>query len=94
MGSLRVTEVRFSPARPDQIEDGHLGFVAVVLDGELKLDGIALRRTRDGRRALSFPRRRDQRGFEHPYIRPLTDEARIDLERQVFEALRLGSVAP
>ena len=55
----------------------------------LALDGVALRRTRDGRRTLSFPARRDRQGRDHPYVRPLSTEARSAIERQVLDALGL-----
>lgn len=93
MSSLKVTEVYFTAARHSEIDRGHLGYVSLVLEGALKLDGISLRLTRDGRRALSFPRRRDRYGVDHAYIRPLSDRVRVHIERQVFEALGVGDVS-
>ena len=91
----RVTDVRLTRASwPDQ-QRGLLGWVSLVLDDALALDGVALRRTRDGRRTLSFPARRDREGRQHPYVRPLSTEARSAIERQVLDALGLGpEVAP
>jgi hypothetical protein len=50
---------------------------------------VTLRRTRAGRLALYWPA---PRGF--PLVRPLDDEARRSIERQVFVALGLPEVAP
>ena len=51
------------------------------------LDGITLRRTADGRFALSFPERTDRGGRRHAYIRPINDAARQQIERQVLKGL-------
>ena len=93
MGSselIHLSEVRLARARPEQVETGMVGHISLVVGDLLKLDGIALRRTRRGHHALSFPCRRDRRGHEHALIRPLTDDARRRIERQVFEALGVG----
>ena len=86
----RVTSVRLTRAPDPDQERGLLGWVYFVLDGALALDGVALRRTRDGRRTLSFPSRRDREGRQHPYVRPLSAEARSAIEEQVLDALGLG----
>jgi hypothetical protein len=64
--------------------------ISFVLNGTLKIDGVTLRRTRDGRLTLSYPARRDRDGVEHFAIKPLGDQARVEIERQVFEALGLA----
>ncbi|MCB9914840.1 MAG: septation protein SpoVG family protein [Planctomycetes bacterium] len=91
MASLRVSEVRLMPAADTR--SGLLGFVAFVLNEALRVDGVALRRTADGRLVLSFPARRDRKGQDHPILRPLGDQARESIERQIFEALGLAEVA-
>ena len=68
-----------------------MGFLR--LDATLRLDGLALRRTADGRLSLSFPARRDTAGKQHPYLRPVDDAARRDIEHQIFTALGLGEHA-
>jgi DNA-binding cell septation regulator SpoVG len=83
----KITNVRFSAAAPELARGGLLGFISCVVNGSFCVDGIALRRTRDGRRALSFPSRRDRRGREHPILVPIDDETRRAIECQVFEAL-------
>ena len=56
---------------------------------DLVLDGVALRRGRDGRLLLSWPERRDQAGRRHSVVRPAGDDERVALEQAVFAALDL-----
>jgi len=86
-----VSDVRFTQSGPDKASGGLLGWVSFTVGG-LRLDGIAVRRTADGRFALSFPARRDAAGRQHPYVLPLDDATRRDLEHQVFAAIGLGEV--
>jgi len=67
------------------IRSGLLGFVSVFY-GDLVLDGITVRRTADGRLTLSYPQRRDGRGRSHPFIRPADDDARVRIEKAIFDA--------
>ncbi len=85
--TLRVSEVRFSPATRADRAAGLMGWITFVLNGALKIDSVTLRRTRDGRLTLSYPSRRDRRGHEHFVIAPLGDEARVEIEKQVLAAL-------
>ncbi len=89
MNSVKVSGVGLKTARPEQIERGLLGFVAFVLNGSFLLDGLALRRTREGRLTLSWPARRDQAGRDHYVVRPLDDDARVAVEHAVLKALHL-----
>jgi DNA-binding cell septation regulator SpoVG len=91
---LLVSEVRFTSASSDDIERGLLGWASFTVDGNLRIDGVAVRRTLDGRLVLSFPSRRDGQGRRHAYVRPLDDDARRHVEHQVFEALGLSAEAP
>ena len=65
---------------------GLLGYLSVTY-GDLILDGIVLRRTADGRFALSFPARTDRSGRRHPYIRPVDHEARRQIETAILGEL-------
>jgi len=87
MTSLLVTDVHFTSAHAGDVEGGLLGFLSCVVGSQLKLDGITLRRTRDGRLTLSFPVRHDRDGRQHPLVRPVNDLARRNLEAQVIAAL-------
>lgn len=64
---MTVTNVLFTSAPDDA---GLLGYVSCRV-GDLRLDGLALRRTRAGRLRVTFPCRRDRRGRSHPLVRPV-----------------------
>ena len=69
-----------------EIRSGLLGYLSVEY-GDLILDGIVVRRTADGRFALSFPARTDGAGRRHSYIRPIDDQARRGIEAMILEEL-------
>jgi hypothetical protein len=73
-------------ASESEIRTGLLGYLSVFY-GDLVLDGIVLRRTADGRFALSFPARTDKSGRRHSYIKPASDEVRQDIERELLRQL-------
>jgi hypothetical protein len=87
-----MSQVEFVAAPEREAETGLLGWVSFVL-GKLRLDGITVRRTADGRHTLSFPARRDAAGRQHPYVRPLDDGVRREIEHQVFSALGFAETA-
>ena len=84
-----VTNLEFAPARREDLERGMLGWLAFDIDGSWHVDGVALRRTRGGRLALSFPSRPDRHGFKHAPLRPTCDRARRAIERAVLAELGL-----
>ena len=86
MMTMSISNVRFSAAAASDVHSGLLGWLSFDLDS-LRLDGIALRRTADGRLTLSFPARADSAGRQHPYIRPLNETTRQEFEHQVLRAL-------
>lgn len=88
--SFIVSEVRFTRARPEQEMAGLLGFVRFVVNDGLQVDGVSLRRDNAGSTYLSYPARADRRGGLHPYLRPMGDAPRRDIEEQVFAALGLA----
>lgn len=67
----------------DDERSGLLGFLSLAY-GDFVFDSIAVRRTADGRVALSWPERRDRNGRGHPYLRPANDEARKRIEKVIF----------
>ena len=85
--SIRIDDVRFTSSSCEAKASGLLGYVECTANDTLRLDGITLRRTVDGRVVLSFPARLDGVGRKRPYIRPLDDRARRDVEAQVLRAL-------
>ncbi len=82
-----VSDVRLVDASPEQIRTGLLGFLSCTVGGGMRLDGMALRRSRSGRLYVAFPARRDAQGREHVQIRPLNASAYRDIEAQIFHAL-------
>ena len=86
---IRITDLKLTASNDKDRRTGLLGWLQLELDGSLVVDGITLRRTLDGRHALSFPTRIDGTGRERPYVRPIDDATRRDLEQQVFERLGL-----
>ena len=66
--NVRVLYVDRAPAR--ERRRGLLAWLTIVVQG-LALPGFALRRTRSGRLCVSFPKRMDAAGRQHPQVWPL-----------------------
>src|SRR5262245_49613738 len=77
---IRITDVSFTAASSKDAEAGLLGWVSCLLNDSLRLDSISLRRTVEGAIVLSFPGRRDRRGHQHVFVRPLNDRVRLDVQ--------------
>jgi hypothetical protein len=93
--TLSISRVRFAVAPREQAALGLIGFVSFLVNGQIRIYGVAVRRTLDGRHVLSFPERKDDLGHSHPLVRPIDDATRREIEREVFEALGLlGEVEP
>jgi hypothetical protein len=82
-----ISGVGFTPASPDELRQGLVGYLTLTFADLLLLDGVTLRRTAAGKHALSFPCRTDKQGRRHPYFRPQDDRARQIIERAVFDIL-------
>lgn len=91
---LSISAVRFTAASARDEASGLIGFISLVVDDTLVLDGLTLRRTRSGRHALSYPERVDRRGDTHPLIRPRDDAARRQIEELVLKALGIWEEQP
>jgi hypothetical protein len=89
-----VTEVRFQPADDQLRATGLLGWVTCLLDGRIRIGGVAVRRTRGDRLVLSYPFRDDGWGRRWHYLRPIDDATRVSIERQVMAQVDLEEVAP
>ncbi len=89
MNALYVTHAEVSPAELRDRERGLLGYVQVIVNDMIVLDGLTLRKGVDGRRYLGDPSKGTRSGSRFPYIRPLSEEARQDVQRQVFTALEI-----
>jgi hypothetical protein len=82
---LQVSHVRLSPPSLGDKARGVVAFLRFCIGG-IELDGVTLRRQRDGKLMLSFPARRDSRGRQHEYVR-LGDDERRSVEGQVLRIL-------
>ena len=88
-----IHDVRFSPADAAQGAEGLLGYVRFEV-GALRLDGVMVRRSREGRVGLSFPVRRARNGIEYPLVRPTTPWERARIESAVIGELRSRGELP
>jgi len=88
---VRIDHVQLRAASKEDQSNGLTGWVSFTVSGALRVQGVALRRTRGGRRVLSFPARRDRNGHQHDFLRPLHDAARQAIERQVLAALGMDA---
>lgn len=70
----------------DDERNGLLGFISVTF-GPWIFDGITLRRTADGRFALSFPAKVDRAGRKHSFVRPANDVVRKAIEAELLMQL-------
>jgi hypothetical protein len=82
-----VRDVRFTAAGLAERQDGLLGHTSFEV-GPIRLDGVMVRKTRDGRLCLSFPEKRGRDGTRHPIARPTTSWERARIENAVLGALR------
>lgn len=85
--TLRISDVRFVAASAALRATGLLGWATVSLNGEVELGYIAVRRTRAGEIALSFPERSDPSGARHSIVKPLRQSSRDAITAQVLDAL-------
>ena len=89
MQGIAIDQVTFHGAGQADAEKGLLGWTSFVVNGVLRVDGVTVRRTFDGRYTLSFPARQVGRR-RHFYVRPLDDCTRREIEDQVLAAIGLG----
>lgn len=92
--SVHVSDVRFVAASPADVGTGLSGWACFVVNGVLRLDGVAVRRTLSGRTAISFPAKRDNTGRMRKYVRPLNAEVGREIEYQVLKALGFEDGSP
>lgn len=74
-------------ASAEDQRDGLEGYLSLFV-GLLVVDNITLRRTAEGRYALSFPRRTSKSGQHHAIVRPIDDQARQAIEHHLLAQLR------
>lgn len=83
-----ITEIRIDAAPPELAATGHIAWISLLLNDRLRISGVTARRTLDGEFRLSFPARTSDDGSKHFYIRPINDEARVEIETAIFDALK------
>jgi DNA-binding cell septation regulator SpoVG len=84
-----VSNVGFTKANYGDIQRGLLGFVTCTFNNVLLIDGVTVRRRRDGRIVLSWPARTDGAGRKHPILLPIDDAARRAIEREILVQLNV-----
>ncbi len=85
--SISVGNVTFVAGSDADVDSGLLSFVKFTINGQIAVDGVTLRLTSCGKLTLSFPKRRDRSGAEHPFLNPINAKARASIEEQVFARL-------
>ena len=93
MNALSLSDFRFTPANRIEMKTGLLGWIAFTIDGALRVDGVTLRRTTEGRLALSFPAKTSSDGRKRSILWPVSNTARQAIESIVFEYLYLSPEA-
>ena len=83
----RISDLRVKPASTREKRTGLRAYVSFLLDGPVRIDGTTVRLTVDGELVLTYPARRDRHGIEHPYVLPVGERVRREIEREVLAAL-------
>lgn len=84
----------FAAAHPFQTQTGLLGLASLGIGAALVIEGVAVRRTREGRVYLSFPSRELRTGERRHVVRPVDAASRRWIEEQVIAQLRERGVLP
>ncbi len=90
---LTISNIQFTPGTPAERTTGLLGWVRLRY-GDLLLDGLALRRTRDARLVLSFPRPSRGGGLARQLVGPAGPDVRAQIEADVIAELRRQDAIP
>ena len=67
--------------------DGLIAWASCVIAGAVKLDHIAIRRSRDGSLFLTYPAKRTANGDRYNYFNPISVEAADAIEDAVLTRL-------
>ena len=94
MSTISLNEFQFSPADAEHQKTGLLGWVSFTISDTLRLDGVTVRRTADGRLTLAFPSKTDRNGRKRSLIRPISEDARLAVEDRVFAVLMMDTRRP
>jgi len=77
---IRIQDVRVTPASAAEARGGLLAYLALTLPGNLRVDGLTLRRSVDRRLYVAYPERTAASGERSPILHPLTPAARAELQ--------------
>lgn len=83
-----IDRVRFTAAEPRLRATGIFGWITLRIERHVVIDGICVRRRRNGELALTFPSRRDRAGRRHRLVCPASIATRRSIERQILQAWR------
>lgn len=81
--ALHIGEIQIRWASTLERETGLIGFVGLTIEGRIRVDGLTIRRARSGGTYIAYPHRKDRLGRERPWMFPIDDEARVEIERAV-----------
>lgn len=85
--AMSISEVKIRLA--DEPTGGLIGWACCLLNENLLLDSIAIRRSLEGEIVLAFPRSKSKRGLEYPYYRPVTRAAYEQIRETIVSRLAL-----
>lgn len=91
MNPPTLHDFRFTVAERAEQKTGLLGWIAFTIDDHVRVDGVTLRRTAEGRITLAFPARVAKDGRKRSIVWPISETARQAIESQVFEALHVDA---
>lgn len=86
---LRITAFHVELAPAEMRAGGLHAWVKVEINHALTIDGLAVRKTRDGRTIVTWPERRGHRKVVTP-----KPHARVELEAAILEALGRKGALP
>ncbi len=84
---LCITEFAFTPAPRSLRATGLLGFLRLVLNDTVVIDGITIRRTLQGTIVVSWPEHH-RRGASRRVVHPRDEDSRAFIEREILRVLR------
>lgn len=84
--AISISEISYEPAPDGLRSTGLIGFVRVLVNDSLVIDGVTIRELRDGGVSVSWPRRNGG-GGTHRLVYPLSP-VRAALEGEILARLR------
>ena len=85
-GDFRLSQITVIEAPPADRAHGLIGYVSCIMNDAIHIDGVALRKTREGEYSVSFPKKPGRSGDQHFYFKPINEAMRQEFLRQVLAA--------